>query len=230
MEKEKIYAIFGLGTFGLEVCRVLSDKGLKVIAVDKDEKLVSKVKDSVMQAVLLDSTDEEALRNASLQDVDMAVVAIGDNMEGNILTTILLKKIGVPYIVARAISDTHAQVLKQIGATEVINLELEQGQRVANRIIAPDIVDIIPISADQALAELRISKDFIGKTLGQLDLRKKYGVNIVSVRRTDIDIDEMGNPRRKEFVFSPKPTDVLNVNDILIVLGGTKDIDRVKEL
>ncbi|MGB2601319.1 MAG: TrkA family potassium uptake protein [Candidatus Omnitrophota bacterium] len=230
MLEEKVFAVFGLGTFGQEICKVLSGKGAKVIAVDRDKALIDRIKNSVTQAVLLDSTNEEALHNAGLQDSDVAIIAIGDNMEASILTTILLKKIGVPYIIARAMTDVHAEVLKQIGATEVINLEVQQGQRLASRIVAPDVVDIIPISEDQALAELRVPESFIGKTLINLDLRKKYNVNIITIKRTKTDIDNMGNPKRKEFIFTPKPDEDLKVNDILVVLGAEKDIDKLKEL
>ena len=230
MVKEKLFAVFGLGTFGQEICKFLTGKGAKVIAVDIDRKSVDRIRDSVTQAVLLDSTDEEALRNAGLQDADIAIIAMGDNMEGSILTTILLKNIGVPYIIARAMTDVHAQVLKEVGATEVINIEVDQGQRLASRIISPDVVDVIPISEDQALAELRIPESFIGTSLSKLDLRKKYNVNIITVRRTRTDIDDMGNPIRKEFVFTPKPDEDLKVDDILVILGAEKDIDKLKEL
>ena len=112
MEKDKLFAVFGLGIFGFEVCKVLSEKGMKVIAVDKDRKLVDKVKDMVTQAILIDSTDEDALKNADMQDVDVAVVAIGKSVDGSILTTILLKNMGVPRIIARAVSSLHEQVLR----------------------------------------------------------------------------------------------------------------------
>jgi trk system potassium uptake protein TrkA len=228
-EKEKVFAVFGLGIFGLEICRVLSAKGAQVIAVDKDQKLVEKVKDTVAQAIMIDSTDKEALLNAGLQDVDVAVVAMATNIDAGILTTILLKNMGVPYIVARAVTDTQAQVLKQIGATEVINIEIEQGQRLANHILAPDIMDVIPISNDQSLAEMRIPREFAGKSLRDLELRKRFNVNIISVKRTQTEIDALGNPKRKELVFSPKPMDILEINDILVVLGTEKDIDKFKE-
>ncbi len=230
MVKEKLFAVFGLGIFGTEVCKTLASKGFKVVAADKDKGLVDKIRDTVTQAIQMDSTDEDALRNANLQDADIAIVAMGDSMEASILTTILLRKIGVPYIITRAFSDVHAEVLGQIGATEVVNLEVEEGRRLANKIIAPDVVDLIPVSEDQSLAELRIPEGFIGRSLKELDLRKKYNVNIISIRRTKTEIDDMGNPRKKEFVFTPKPDDDMKVNDVLVLLGANKDIDKMKEL
>jgi len=230
MVKEKVFGVIGLGIFGSEVCRVLAEKGMKVIAADKDRDVLEKMKNHVSQAVLLDSTEEDALRNAGLHDIDVAVVAIGDNVNANVLTTILLKNLGVPHIIARALSALHAQVLRQIGATEVINIELEQGARLANRIVAPDVMDIIPISSNQSLAEMRAPEIFIGKSLVQLEIRKKFNVNIVSMKRADTGIDDMGNPVRSEKVFSPKPDDIIRVNDVLIILGEEKDIEKLKGL
>lgn len=229
-EKDRLFAVFGLGTFGLEVCKVLSEKGAKVIAVDKDQKLINKVKNIVEQAVLIDSSDEEALRNANLQDVDVAIIAIGNSIDGSILTTILLKKIGVPYIVARAVSELHAEVLHQIGATEVINIAVEEGQRLAKRIISPDMVDMIPISNDQSIAELRTPASFADRSLQDIDLRKKYHVTLVSVKRYSTSIDEVGNPVREEKVFSPNPDENLKINDVLVVLGSEINIEKLRGL
>ncbi|MGB2599372.1 MAG: TrkA family potassium uptake protein [Candidatus Omnitrophota bacterium] len=230
MEKEKVFAVFGLGKFGMELCRILSKKGEKVIAIDQDQAHIEKIKDAVTQAILLDSTDESALLNAGLQDVDVAVVAIRESIDASVLTTILLKNLGVPRIIARAISDIHAQVLKQVGAAEVINIEIEEGRRLANRLAAPDIMDIIPIAADQVMAELRTPQKFVGKSIHELDVRKKYNVNIISIKRTKTEIDDMGNPRREELVFSPKPMDVFDVNDTLIVVGTESDIAGLREM
>ena len=125
MVKGKIFAVIGLGSFGFEICREISGKGGKVIAIDNDPKKIDKIKDLVMQAILIDSRDEESLAKASLENIDVAVVAIGENLESSIITTALLKKLNIPQIISRASSDFHALVLKQIGATEIINLEID---------------------------------------------------------------------------------------------------------
>ncbi len=230
MEKDRIFAVFGLGRFGMEVCRVLSSKGAKVMAVDQEQSKVDRIKDIVTQGVVLDSTDENALRNAGIQDADVAVVAIGDKVDGSVLTTALLKNLGIPHIIARAISENHGQVLKQIGATEVISLEIEEGRRLANRLLAPDLKEVITISKNQSIAEFRVPKAFVGKTLSELGLRKKFDINIVSIKRMRTDIDEMGNPKKEEEVSIPHPEDVLDVNDVLIILGDEQAIERMKEL
>ncbi len=179
MEKEKIFAVFGLGAFGFTICTELTKKGAKVIAIDNHEKLIEKITDSVTQAIIMDSTDKELFKTLPLEDIDVAVVAIGDNFEASILTTSLLKETGIPYIVARAISDTHSQILKQVGANEVFNIEIEAGQRIANKLISPLVFEQIPLSSNQILAEIETPKKFIDKKVGELNFRKKH-IQIVS--------------------------------------------------
>ncbi len=230
MAKEKIFGVFGLGTFGLEVCQVVSEKGGKVIAVDNQPELIEKVKNMVTQAILIDSTDEQSLKNAPIEDIDVAVVGIGENIEASILTTAVLKNLGVPYIIARAVSDIHAQVLKQVGATEVINIEIEEGKRIASKLVSPDIIDKIYIGQNQILAEVVCSKSFVGKSILELDLRKKTNVNIISVKHINTKIDEMGNPIIEELVEFPTPATRMKKDDILVVVGREKDIEKLREL
>jgi trk system potassium uptake protein TrkA len=228
MKKEKAYAVFGLGTFGLEVCKVLSEKGGRVVAVDVNQRLIERVKDMVTQAILIDSTDEESIRSAPLAEVDVAVVAIGDDMESSILTTAILRNIGVPYIISRAINDIHAQVLKQVGATEVLFIEIEEGRRLAQKLISPDVLDRIPISQNQTLAELVIPPQLVGKTLQKLDIQKKFGVTVISIKRSKTTIDDQGTPRIEELVTQPTPSTVLEKEDILVVVGRDEDIDALQ--
>jgi trk system potassium uptake protein TrkA len=230
MAKEKLFAVFGLGTFGLEVCRVLALKGGKVIAIDNDPQKIERVKTTATQAILLDSSDEEILRNAPVDDIDVAIIGIGENLEASILTTALLKKRGVPLIIARAISDIHAQVLKQVGASEVINIEIEEGKRVASRLISPDIIDKVYIGKSQILAEVVATKAFVGKSLLELDLRKRTNVNIISIKRVQTTIDEMGNPVQDEVVSFPNPSTVIEKGDVLVVVGIESDVERMKDL
>lgn len=230
MAKEKVFGVFGLGTFGLEVCRVISEKGGKVIAVDYQTELIEKVKNAVTQAVLIDSTDEESLKNAPIEDIDVAVVGIGENIESSILTTAVLKNLGVPYIISRAVSDIHAQVLKQVGATEVINIEIEEGKRVASKLISPDILDKVYIGQNQMLAEVIASKSMVGKSILEIDFRKKLNVNVISIKHTSTKIDEMGNPVVENIVDFPAPSTVIQKDDILVVVGREKDIDKLKEI
>jgi trk system potassium uptake protein TrkA len=230
MKKEKAFAVFGLGTFGFEVCRVLAEKGGKVIAVDENPKLIERVKEIATQAILIDSTDEESLKNAPLADIDVAIVAIGDDREASILTTAILKNIGIPHIISRAVSDIHAQVLKQVGATEILFIEIEEGRNLANRLISPDVLDRIPISQNQTLAELVTPDSFEGKSLQKIDLMGKFNLNVISIKRLQTKIDAMGNPQKDERIIQPSASVVLQKDDVLVVIGRDDDIDRFKEL
>jgi len=225
---EKVYGVFGLGVFGVEVARTLAERGGKVIAIDKRPNMIEKVKNVVTQAILIDTTDEESLRSAPIEDLDIAVVAIGENVEASILTTAILKKLGVSYIISRAISDIHAQVLKQIGANEVFNIEIEEGKRIANRLVSPDILDKTYIGKNQVVSEVVVPKNFVGKSIAQLDLRKKYNINVVSIKRVQIAVDDFGNPVDREIVNFPSPTTVLQKDDILVLVGSESDIDNIR--
>jgi len=191
-------------------------------------KLIDRVKDSVTQAILIDSTDEDSIRSAPLAEIDVAIVAIGDDMEASILTTAILKNIGVPYIISRAISEIHAQVLKQVGATEILFIEIEEGRRLAQRLISPDVLDRIPISQNQTLAEIVTPPALTGKTLHKADLQKKYGITVISIKRKKTIIDDQGTPRIDEVILQPKPSAVFEKEDILVVVGRDEDIDALQ--
>jgi trk system potassium uptake protein TrkA len=229
MAKEPVFAVIGLGTFGKKVCEILSEKGGRVLAIDNDPRTIEAVKNDVTQAVLLDSTDEDSLSSVPLEDVDVAVVAIGDNIESSILTTALLKRAGVPYIVARGISDIHQQVLRQVGADETLNIEIEQGRRLALKLISPDVLDRVPITKTISIAEIYAPESFVGKPLSMLDLRRKARITVVAIKRTILSIDGGGNAVKKEDILFPGPDDRIEESDILMVVGKNEDIDNLKE-
>ena len=226
----KGFAVVGLGTFGASLCVELSGKGAQVLAIDNQGRLIEKVKDVVTQSVLLDSTDEEAMGQLPFEDVDTAVVAIGDNVEASILTTAILKKIGIPRIIARSITDIHQEVLRQVGADEVINLEIDEGTRLAQRLLSPDILDNIPISENISLAEVASPREFTGRTLVDLDLRRKMNVSVVAIRRTALSIDEEGNTVRDDRIVFPQADDGIQEGDVMLVVGENKDLAAFKEL
>jgi trk system potassium uptake protein TrkA len=228
-KEEKVFAVFGLGAFGMEVCRGLIAKGGKVIAFDSRTQPIEKIKELVNQVMVLDSTDEEALRSAPLENVDVAIVAIGDDVEASILTTAILKDIGVPYIIARAVTDVHMRVLRQIGANEVINLEIEEGRRVASRLLTAEVLETIPVTEDYSIVELYVPESMVGKSLERLNLRADYMVNVIAIERFKTSVDEEGNPVKEERVILPTRDDVLLGDDILIVVGRNTDLDAFRE-
>lgn len=228
--KENVFLVIGLGTFGMRVCEVLAEKGGKVIAVDNAENKIERVKDKVTQAILLDSTDEETLTNLPVEDVDIAIIAIGEDLEASIISTALLKNAGVPYIVARSISDIHQQILKQVGADEILNVEIDEGERLALKLISPQVLDRIPLTKEMSLAEVYCPAAFLGKKLIQLDIRKKLHLNIIAIKRPQLSVDEIGNPVSRENVIFPEAEEILQEDDILLLVGRNQDLDIIKEL
>lgn len=228
--KQKSFAVFGLGSFGTEVCRVLADKGARVLAFDLREQAVDRVRELVKQAFQLNSADEDAMMGAPIEGVDVAIVAIGGDIEASILTTALLKNIGVPYVIARASSDIHQRVLRMVGATEVINLEIEEGRRVAARLLTTEPMDTIAVTEDYSIVEFPVPENMVGKSLEKLNLRKEYRVNIIAIERFESAFDAEGNPAREERVILPDKDDILMHGDVLIVVGRNSDIEALSEL
>lgn len=229
-EANKNYLVVGLGSFGSRLCEVLEEKGGSVIAVDSDELLIDRIKNNVTQAVHLDSTDEARMSELDLEDVDIGIVAIGDSFEASILTTAILKRLGVPYIIARSLTDLHHQVLRQVGADEIVNVEIDGGTRLANRLIAPDVLDRIPLSGEISVAEVRSPKDFHGKQLIDLDLRKRLRINVIAIRRYNYGVDEIGNPTKSENLIFPGGDEVLEEEDILLIVGRNENISAFGEI
>lgn len=224
------FAVIGLGRFGFKVSEVLADKGAQVIAIDRNPELVEKIKDIVTEAVQLDSTDEDALRESGVEVVDVAVVSIGEDLESNILTTAILKNLGIKEIVARAGTGLQAQILKEIGATRVVYPEEDMGLRVANSIFAPGVLDYIDLGADYNLAEIEVKGDFIGKSFRELGLKSKYGVNVImTMKKIKQETGKEGEFVEKEVKELPTPDYVLGAKDILVVVGDSRDIEILEK-
>jgi trk system potassium uptake protein TrkA len=219
-----------MGSFGAEVCRVLAEKRARVLAFDKRPEAVEKIREVVKQATVLDSSDEDAVLAAPLDGVDVAIVAIGEDVEASILTTALLKNVGVPYIVARACSDIHQRVLRMVGATEVIDLEIEEGRRVASRLLATEPMDTISVTDEYSIVEFPAPESMVGKSLEKLDLRKTHKVNVIAIERFESAFDGEGNPAREERVILPDKDDILMHGDVLIVVGRNTDLEALSEV
>ncbi|MCP5007311.1 MAG: TrkA family potassium uptake protein [Planctomycetes bacterium] len=224
------FAIIGLGRFGLKVAEILAQKGAQVIAVDRNPALVEKVRDMVTDAVQLDSTDEEALKESGVRSVDVAVVSIGEDVESSILTTTLLKNFAIKEIVSRAGSKLHAQILKEVGATRVVFPEEDMGLRVANSILEPGVLEYIELGADYNLAEIEVKGDFIGKSFKQLNIKSKYRVNVIMImKKVKQKSGKNGPLPEKEIKELPVPDYVLGEKDILVVVGDSKDIELLEK-
>jgi len=219
-------AVIGLGRFGRAVARTLTNKGAEVLAIDEDKDQVEEIKDYVALAVCLDTTDEKALRAVGLDNVDVAIVCMGKDIEANLLTTTLLKKMGVKNIYSRASSKIQEEILKSIEVSRVINLEEEMGVTVANSVVQTNIEKHVELSTGHSLAEVKLSKKFLGKTIKQVDPRKNYKVNIIAIKKEVPEVDEQGERLSRHVINDlPQPDDVFEEGDILVVVGEDENIE-----
>jgi trk system potassium uptake protein TrkA len=222
------FAVIGLGAFGRKVAVTLTEKGADVIAIDKNRDSVESIKEQVSAAIVLDSTDEEAMKAAEIADVDAAVVALGDNQEEAILITAILKKLGISRIYARAINQLYAHVLKSVGADTVIVIEEQMGEELAKRLLSPEIYQHVVLTTGHSLVEIEARPDFIGKSLRELDFRKNYGLNIIAIQRKMPKVSEDGKITHTiEVNDVPGPDDRIEKGDILVVVGADENLERM---
>lgn len=223
-----IVAVIGLGTFGAKTAVGLFEKGAEVVAIDIDELLVDKIKDKVTHAVALNVTDERSLRSVNISDVDVALVAIGDNIEISIMAVAMLRKLGVGRVIARATSTLHEHVLHEIGASEIIKVEEEMGEIIASKIVAPHVLQRYNFAAGYSIVELKLGKKFEGKTLVESKIRQNYNLNIVALQKKIPFITEDGKPAYKvEINDCPMPMDVIEPDDIVVLVGSEKNFDHL---
>ncbi|MFP4353988.1 MAG: potassium channel family protein [Phycisphaerae bacterium] len=220
-------AIIGLGRFGFHLATSLAEVGAEVIGIDQDKELVKDISDRIDLAVALDSTDEKALRAQGLDKVDVAVVGIGSAFEASALTTVILKRLGVPKVIARATTNTRAQVLQAVGADEIVNPEREAAERWRSRLLAPAIMERSALAEGHSLAQLTAPDSFVGKSLLELALGKRYHVLVVAIRRRVVE--EVGGKasERQVVITAPGPDDVVKPGDILVVIGSDAHIEAL---
>lgn len=211
------FAVIGLGRFGGSVCEELSIEGMKVLAIDKNEHKISEFKNIASHAVIADSTDEQVLRELGLSNVDHVIVAIGENIEASILTTVILADMNVKKITVKAQSDYHEKILNKIGAHQVVHPERDMGKRIAHSIISNNILDYLELSDDHSMVEVAASKKMLGRTLVDLDIRAKFGCNVVAIKSG------------KNINVSPTADYEIKQSDTLIVIGADKDISKFEK-
>lgn len=216
--KSKQFIVIGLGRFGQSVAKTLFDMGYDVLAVDDDETIVQEIADSVTHAVAMDATDEYALRTLGIRNFDIAVVSIGTNIQSSIMVTLNLKEAGVKKVVAKATNDMHAKLLTKIGADRVILPEMDMGIRVAHNLVSANILDFIELSPDYSIVEVTAPSQWMGKDIKTLDVRAKYGINIMAIKSDD-DIN-----------ISPRATDEIREGDVLVIIGSINDLSKIESL
>ena len=226
----KKVAVIGLGSFGESLAKSLTEKGAEVIAIDRNMERVEAIQDFVTVAVRMDSTDENALLAQSINEVDTVVVCIGEDFQSNLMTAVLVKQIGVKSIIARATKEIEAKILKAVGIERVINPELEIGEKLAYSLMHPKLQDILYASGDVTVAELEAPEKLVGKTLAELDLRRKYSVNIVIIQHMEKKVDKNGNESVTRKTMIPVPETVISREDILVLVGLRGDVQKIASL
>src|SRR5690625_1177547 len=170
------FAVIGLGRFGGSICNELSLEGMQVLAIDKDEDKVNEFKNIATHAVIANSTDEQTLKELGIKNIDHVIVAIGDNIQASILTTVILTELGVKKITVKAQNDYHEKILNKIGAYQVVHPERDMGKRIAHSIISNNILDYLELSDEHSLVEVKVGQKMLGKTLVDLDISANYEI------------------------------------------------------
>jgi len=213
----KSFAVLGLGQFGTSIAKTIAKGDFELIAIDKNPANVQKISRFVPHAAIADCTDEAVLNDLGIKNCDAVVVAVGNEFETSILTTVTLKEMGVKKVLVKATNARHASILYKVGADSVILPEVEMGVRVANSITETDIIDRINLSSDHSIVELPASRKLIGKTIAQLDLRKRFGITVLAIKRND------------EIIVSPLPIETFQQHDICVLLGNDASIEDFKD-
>jgi len=214
----KQVCIIGLGQFGCHLARTLAQMDCEVMVIDMNDEAVSAIRDDVQRAVITDVRNLEALKSVVTSDTDEVIVCLGESMEASILCTLHLRKIGVPCIRVKASSPDHASILQALGATEIIFPEQETAERMAQRIINPDLLDYLPLSDEYQVVEINIPKSFANQTLAELHLRKKYNVLAIAVKSRATD----------QIHFMPSADAKLQQDNTLVIMGKEEDIKKLR--
>ncbi|KGK87811.1 potassium uptake system protein [Desulfosporosinus sp. HMP52] len=214
----KQFVVIGLGRFGTSVAKTLTALGHEVLALDKNEQAVQSVMQDVTQAVQADAREEDTLRGLGVRNLDVAIVAIGDDLEANILITLMLKEMGIPYVVAKAQSAQHGKVLEKIGADKIVYPEQDMGIRLANNLIRTNVMDFIELSLDYSIFEIIAPSKFVNQTLGKLNLRAVYKINVMAIKKS-----------KEEIVIAPGASALVEEKDVLVIVCNKKALSKLPD-
>ena len=216
--KGKQFVVIGLGRFGSSVARALYAQGCDVLAIDNDAEIVEEIADDVTHAVQAEATDEDALKRLGLRNFDVAVIAIGDDVQSSIMAAMLCKEMGIGYVMAKAQNELHEKVLLRMGVDRVVRPEKDMGIRVARSLTSRNIIEMIELSDIFQLVETHLPESWADSSLRQLNVRVRFGINIVAIRRGT------------ELLVSPHGDEVLQSDDELVVIGTKQDVERLERL
>ncbi len=217
MKQMKQYVVIGCGRFGASVAKTLYELGHDVLVIDNNEEIIQHISDSVTHAVQADATDDEVLKSLGIRNFDVAVITIGSNAQSSTMATLIAKEMGVKYVVAKANSEIHAKILYKIGADRVVFPERDMGMRVAHNLVSSNILDYIELAPDYSIMEIVALDEWLGKTLLEIDIRSKYGVNVMAIKH------------EHEINVSPISMDRIQNGDVLVVIGHNKDLKKLEK-
>jgi trk system potassium uptake protein TrkA len=214
----KRVVVVGLGIFGSQLARQLFEKGLEVIAVDKNRDVVQKIRDHSTKAVVADATDKEVLESIGIDEKDTVVISFGEDLSASTLLTLYLREMKIKDIIVKVPNEDYKRILLKVGASEAIIPEREMANKVARSIISPNVLEYLPISEDYTICELAPPTAFIGKSLAELDLRKKYQLQVIAIR----------DVLSESLQLVPRASSVIKDSDVLVIIGREEDIQKVK--
>jgi len=214
----KRVVVIGLGIFGTQLARQLYEGGLEVVAIDKNRDVVQRIKDHSTKAVLADATDKEVLESIGIDAKDTVVISFGEDLSASTLLTLYLKEMKVKEIIVKVPNEDYKRILLKVGASEAIIPEREMANKVARSIISPNVLEYLPISEDYTIVELAPPTAFIGKSLADLDLRKKYALQVIAIR------DVLTNKMQ----LVPRASAIIKDSDVLVIIGREDDIRKIK--
>jgi len=211
----KQFIIIGIGRFGRSMARTLTALGHNVLAVDQVKEIIDHIANEVTHAVQVDAMDEDALIALGVRNMDIAVVAIGEDVQASILVSVMLKELGVKYVVAKARNHIHGRVLERTGVDRVIYPERDMAVRVAHSLVASNTIDLMELSPEISIAEIDSPKEFHNRTLGEINFRALYGVSVIAIKNKEI------------IVANPGAQDQIEAGSILVVVGTNNDIAKL---
>ena len=214
------FAVIGMGSFGANLARTLFERGNEVLAIDRDKDMTEAAKNFTTNAVTTEAAIKENLEVLGVDEMDVVVVSLGHQLEASVMTVLFLHELGVKRIVAKALSEDHAKVLAAVGATEVIYPEKDMAIRTALRLSSPDVIEYLPLVSGITIQEIAPPVRFIGKTLKELDLINKHGLQVIAIKEVISD----------RITFIPKADFVIKDSDILVIIGEEKKLSKLNPL
>ncbi|MEE6451628.1 TrkA family potassium uptake protein [Gottfriedia acidiceleris] len=215
---KKQYAVIGLGRFGSGIVNTLLQHGNEVLVIDINEERINQFADIATHAVIADSTNDEALKAIGIGNFDTVIVAIGNDMQSSILTTLVLNELKIEKIVAKALNKRHGEVLKKVGADWVIYPEKNMGERVAHQLMSPNVLNFIELAQNYSIEEIKLPSQMVGKSLKELNIRVEYNLTVIAIKSEGV------------VNISPSPDEVIHEGDILVMIGENRDLHRFSNI